>query len=69
MPLMVLYCVEGFLVYASVVLLLSVILIVHVSPRYGPSNILVYIGICSLLGAFTVSSVKGLAIVIKTCET
>lgn len=57
----------GFLVYASVVLLLSVILIVHVSPRYGPSNILVYIGICSLLGAFTVSSVKGLAIVIKTC--
>ncbi|XP_039633719.1 magnesium transporter NIPA4 [Perca fluviatilis] len=56
----------GFLVFASVVLLLCLLLVLFVSPRFGRSNILVYISICSLLGAFTISSVKGLAIVITT---
>uniref|UniRef100_A0A671VY64 NIPA like domain containing 4 n=1 Tax=Sparus aurata TaxID=8175 RepID=A0A671VY64_SPAAU len=52
----------GFLVYMSFVLVLCAVLVLYFSPRFGPSNILVYISICSLLGAFTVSSVKGLAI-------
>uniref|UniRef100_A0A3Q1IFH2 NIPA like domain containing 4 n=1 Tax=Anabas testudineus TaxID=64144 RepID=A0A3Q1IFH2_ANATE len=56
----------GFLVYASAVLLLCAVLVMYACPRFGRSNILVYIGICSLLGAFTVSSVKGLAIAINT---
>ncbi|XP_028451984.1 magnesium transporter NIPA4 [Perca flavescens] len=56
----------GFLVFASVVLLLCLLLVLYVSPRFGRSNILVYISICSLLGAFTISSVKGLAIAINT---
>ncbi|CAK6978482.1 magnesium transporter NIPA4 [Scomber scombrus] len=56
----------GFLVYMSAVLVLCVVLVVYFSPRVGSSNILVYISICSLLGAFTVSSVKGLAIAIQT---
>ncbi|XP_029956899.1 magnesium transporter NIPA4 [Salarias fasciatus] len=56
----------GFLVYAAVVLLMCAVLVLRVSPRCGRSNILVYIGVCSLLGAFTVSSVKGLAIVINS---
>ncbi|XP_078142825.1 magnesium transporter NIPA4 isoform X1 [Centroberyx gerrardi] len=56
----------GFLVYVSAVLLLCVVLVLYCSPRVGRSNILVYISICSLLGAFTVSSVKGLAIAIHT---
>lgn len=56
----------GFLVYMSMVLVLCALLVVYFSPRIGRSNILVYISICSLLGAFTVSSVKGLAIVINT---
>ncbi|KAI3374026.1 hypothetical protein L3Q82_022582 [Scortum barcoo] len=56
----------GFLVYMSLVLLLCAVLVLYFSPRVGHSNILVYIGICSLLGAFTVSSVKGLAIAINT---
>uniref|UniRef100_UPI0037E7E912 magnesium transporter NIPA4 n=1 Tax=Semicossyphus pulcher TaxID=241346 RepID=UPI0037E7E912 len=56
----------GFLVYMSAVLLLCAVLMVYFSPRFGRSNILVYISICSLLGAFTVSSVKGLAIAINT---
>ncbi|XP_068600746.1 magnesium transporter NIPA4 [Brachionichthys hirsutus] len=56
----------GFLVYMSAVLVLCAVLVFYFSPRFGSSNILVYISICSLLGAFTVSSVKGLAIAIDT---
>ncbi|TNN30800.1 Magnesium transporter NIPA2 [Liparis tanakae] len=59
----------GFLAYAAAVLLLCGVLVVFVSPRVGRSNILVYVGICSLLGAFTVASVKGLAIAAHTGET
>lgn len=51
------------------VLTLCVVLVLYVSPRVGRSNLLVYVSICSLLGAFTVSSVKGLAIAIHTGET
>lgn len=56
----------GFLAFMSVVLVLCAFLVLYLSPRFGPSNILIYISICSLLGAFTVSSVKGLAIAINT---
>ncbi|XP_012691210.1 magnesium transporter NIPA4 [Clupea harengus] len=59
----------GFLVYISVLLVTCMVLIFYVSPRVGPTNILVYISICSLLGAFTVSSVKGLGIAIRTVFT
>uniref|UniRef100_A0A3B4F9G8 Magnesium transporter NIPA2-like n=1 Tax=Pundamilia nyererei TaxID=303518 RepID=A0A3B4F9G8_9CICH len=56
----------GFLVYVALVLVLCAVLVLYCCPRFGQSNILVYIGICSLLGTFTVSSVKGLAIAINT---
>nr|XP_015204786.1 PREDICTED: magnesium transporter NIPA4 isoform X1 [Lepisosteus oculatus] len=56
----------GFLVYASTLLIATLLLIFYFSPRIGQTNILIYISICSLLGAFTVSSVKGLGITIKT---
>uniref|UniRef100_H3CQE9 NIPA like domain containing 4 n=1 Tax=Tetraodon nigroviridis TaxID=99883 RepID=H3CQE9_TETNG len=56
----------GFLAYMSAVLVLCAVLVLYLCPRLGPSNILVYVSICSLLGAFTVSSVKGLAIAIDT---
>ncbi|KAI1902981.1 hypothetical protein AGOR_G00022480 [Albula goreensis] len=59
----------GFLVYASVLLLACLVLIFYFSPRVGAVNILIYISICSLLGAFTVSSVKGLGIAIRTFFT
>ncbi|XP_073423980.1 magnesium transporter NIPA4-like isoform X3 [Dendrobates tinctorius] len=55
----------GFIVYISVMLIFSLILIFILSPRYGYQNILVYLAICSLLGAFSVSSVKGLGIAVK----
>uniref|UniRef100_A0A8C3RVZ8 NIPA like domain containing 4 n=1 Tax=Chelydra serpentina TaxID=8475 RepID=A0A8C3RVZ8_CHESE len=41
------------------------ILIFFLAPRYGQRNILIYLTICSVIGAFSVSSVKGLGIAIK----
>lgn len=54
-----------FLSYISVVLLLLVLLIGWLSPAYGKSNLMVYVGICSLLGSFTVPSCKGLGLAAK----
>ncbi|XP_066502136.1 magnesium transporter NIPA4 [Hoplias malabaricus] len=59
----------GFLVFASFLLAACLVLIFYFSPRIGQINILIYISICSLLGAFTVSSVKGLGIAIRTVFT
>ncbi|KAA0720149.1 Magnesium transporter NIPA4 [Triplophysa tibetana] len=56
----------GFMVFASILLVACMVLIFYFSPRFGQTNIVIYICICSLLGAFTVSSVKGLGIVIHT---
>ncbi|XP_030646947.1 magnesium transporter NIPA1 [Chanos chanos] len=50
------------LIYISVVVLLLIILIGWLAPAYGSSNIMVYVGICSLLGSFTVPSSKGLGL-------
>ncbi|XP_051895928.1 magnesium transporter NIPA2-like [Pristis pectinata] len=55
----------GFIVFAIIIIIVSVVLIFFIAPKVGPTNILVYIFICSLIGAFSVSSVKGLGIVIK----
>uniref|UniRef100_A0A8D2Q645 NIPA like domain containing 4 n=1 Tax=Varanus komodoensis TaxID=61221 RepID=A0A8D2Q645_VARKO len=55
----------GFLVYASILLVVCLVLIFFLAPRYGQSNILIYLTICSVIGAFSVSSVKGLGIAIK----
>uniref|UniRef100_A0A4W3HB13 NIPA like domain containing 4 n=1 Tax=Callorhinchus milii TaxID=7868 RepID=A0A4W3HB13_CALMI len=57
----------GFLVFASILLLTVLILIFYVAPRSGQTNVLIYIAICSLIGAFSVSSVKGINIAIYTC--
>lgn len=54
--------VSVFLVYISVVVLLLIVLIGRLSPAHGKSNIMVYVGICSLLGSFTVPSSKGLGL-------
>ncbi|XP_065669839.1 magnesium transporter NIPA2 isoform X1 [Hydra vulgaris] len=54
-----------FIGYTLLVLLISIFLIIYVSPKYGKTNILVYIAICSLFGSLTVSACKGLGIAIK----
>ncbi|KAJ6424330.1 hypothetical protein OIU84_025175 [Salix udensis] len=49
---------------ASVVAI-ALVLILYFSPRYGQTNILVYIGICSVIGSLTVMSIKAVGIAIK----
>ncbi|XP_048220421.1 magnesium transporter NIPA3 isoform X2 [Perognathus longimembris pacificus] len=55
----------GFISFVVIITLISLVLILIVAPRKGQTNILVYISICSLIGAFSVSSVKGLGIAVK----
>ncbi|XP_040825541.1 magnesium transporter NIPA2 isoform X2 [Ochotona curzoniae] len=55
----------GFVIFATLVVIVSLIFIFVVGPRHGQTNILVYITICSVIGAFSVSCVKGLGIAIK----
>ncbi|KAF5893049.1 NIPA-like protein 2, partial [Clarias magur] len=57
--------VSVFLSYITLVVLLLVLLIGWLSPAYGNSNIMVYVGICSLFGSFTVPSCKGLGLAAK----
>lgn len=45
----------AFLCYAASALSVSLILMLHCAPRYGQTNIVVYIGICSVIGSLTVN--------------
>jgi len=51
--------------YVGTVLLTSVTLAVYAAPVYGNSQILVYIGICSMIGSLSVMSCKALGVAIK----
>lgn len=55
----------GFVIFATLVIIVALIFIFVVGPRHGQTNILVYITICSVIGALSVSCVKGLGIAIK----
>ncbi|GAB1289719.1 Magnesium transporter NIPA3 [Apodemus speciosus] len=57
--------IRRFISFAVVVTVIALVLILIVAPKKGQTNILVYIAICSLIGAFSVSSVKGLGIALK----
>lgn len=55
----------AFLLYAAAAFAISLVLTLHCSPRYGNTNIMVYLGICSLIGSLTVMSIKAIGIAIK----
>ncbi|KAL3515019.1 hypothetical protein ACH5RR_021921 [Cinchona calisaya] len=55
----------AFLFYVAATVSIVLALILHFEPRYGQSNVLVYLGICSLMGALTVVSIKAIGIAIK----
>ena len=55
----------GFMVYATFVVALSCVLGIYVAPTHGSTQILVPIGICSLIGSLSVMSCKALGIAIK----
>ena len=56
---------KGYIVFAVFLLVSCLILIFVVAPRYGQRNILVYIVICSVIGAFSVPASKGLGMTIR----
>eukprot|EP01018_Ginkgo_biloba_P019944 Gb_40429 [translate_table: standard] len=55
----------AFLLYAASVVALVFVLIFHFVPQYGHTHIMVYIGVCSLMGSLSVMSVKALGIALK----
>ncbi|KAL9248802.1 putative magnesium transporter NIPA7 [Drosera capensis] len=55
----------AFLLYTVSAIAVALVLILYCAPRYGETNILVYIGICSVIGSLTVMSVKALGIAIE----
>ncbi|KAG0455262.1 hypothetical protein HPP92_024554 [Vanilla planifolia] len=55
----------GFIVYSCVVVLLVLVLIFKFVAHYGQTHMLIYIGICSLMGSLTVMCIKALGIAIR----
>ncbi|XP_020110169.1 probable magnesium transporter NIPA2 isoform X2 [Ananas comosus] len=55
----------GFLIYSCVAAVLVLVLIIRFVPRYGQKHMVIYIGICSLMGSLTVMSVKAVGIALK----
>ncbi|ONK55546.1 uncharacterized protein A4U43_UnF1720 [Asparagus officinalis] len=55
----------SFLLYVASVIVLVFVLVFHFAPRYGHSNVLIFTGICSLMGSLSVMSVKALGTAIK----
>nr|XP_010941289.1 probable magnesium transporter NIPA6 isoform X2 [Elaeis guineensis] len=53
----------AFLVYSGATLSIVLALVLHFEPRYGQTNILVYLGICSLMGSLTALDTFNTAIV------
>lgn len=55
----------GFILYCFTVFIFSLVMIFGVAPRYGRSNPLVYISICSLVGSVSVMAIKGFGVAVK----
>ncbi|KAL3737076.1 hypothetical protein ACJRO7_025925 [Eucalyptus globulus] len=55
----------AFLLYAASVIAAVFTLVVHFVPQYGQTHVMVYIGVCSLVGSLSVMSVKALGIALK----
>ncbi|XP_028785105.1 probable magnesium transporter NIPA6 isoform X1 [Neltuma alba] len=55
----------AFLLYTASAIAVALVLILYCAPRYGQTNILVYIGTCSVIGSLTVMSIKAIGIAIE----
>ncbi|XP_076884185.1 putative magnesium transporter NIPA1 [Bidens hawaiensis] len=55
----------GFLVYACIVFIVVGVLIYRYVPLYGTTHLVIYVGICSLMGSLTVMCVKAVGIAMK----
>ncbi|KAG0276668.1 hypothetical protein BGZ95_007202 [Linnemannia exigua] len=50
----------GFLVWMALIIIASFVLIIKAGPRWGKEHMMVYIGVCSLIGSLSVVSTQGL---------
>ncbi|GFP81338.1 probable magnesium transporter nipa1 [Phtheirospermum japonicum] len=48
----------AFLLYTASAVAVVLVLVLYFEPRYGQTNIMVYIGVCSIIGSVTVMSIK-----------
>lgn len=55
----------GFLFYAFVVTMYSLFMIYKIVPKYGHTNPMIYISICSSVGSISVMSIKAFGIALK----
>lgn len=55
----------GFITYVVTILIASTVLVVYFVPKYGNSNVLIYVLICSVIGSLSVMGCKGLGIAIR----
>ncbi|XP_074585218.1 putative magnesium transporter NIPA6 [Curcuma longa] len=55
----------AFLLYTASAVAVSLVLMLYCAPRFGQTNIMVYLGICSAIGSLTVMSIKAIGIAIK----
>lgn len=55
----------GFLLYCFCVTVFTLVMIYAVAPRYGRSNPLVYVSICSVVGSVSVMAIKGFGVAVK----
>lgn len=45
---------SAFLLYTASAVAVVLVLVLYCEPRYGQTNIMVYIGVCSIFGSLTV---------------
>ncbi|KZV33070.1 hypothetical protein F511_03336 [Dorcoceras hygrometricum] len=55
----------AFLLYTASAVAVVLVLVLHCEPHYGQTNVMVYIGVCSIIGSLTVMSIKAIGIAIK----
>ncbi|PWA42913.1 hypothetical protein CTI12_AA535250 [Artemisia annua] len=55
----------GFIVYGCIVLVVVGVLMYRYVPLYGGTHLVIYVGICSLMGSLTVMCVKAVGIAMK----
>ncbi|KAG8897252.1 hypothetical protein FRB99_008339 [Tulasnella sp. 403] len=61
-----LFLAPGFLVFGSVLIIGSLVIIFFFAPKYGKKNMIWYIAVCSMIGGLSVSCIQGLGAAIIT---
>ncbi|KAK6132418.1 hypothetical protein DH2020_033857 [Rehmannia glutinosa] len=59
----------AFLLYIASAIAVVLVLVLYCEPRYGRTNIMVYIGVCSIIGSITVMNIKAVGIAVKLTLT